>query len=93
VAVYPTYRHRAAPLGIIDHYPTTETGRTGHPVSNTLDQTQGRGRRSQCRGQQRRQQRSGDLMTQVGKEAGTTDPPHPRGQPPLLLPLLHQARQ
>ncbi len=81
-------REPASPVRLIGEGPRPKLGKPHEAVTDALDETKGSRRGVQRCGDERRQQRGGDLMPRVGEEARRAHPHHPAGQPALLR-LIH----
>ena len=80
--------HASPAMRIVGQSATREAGDPGEPVAHPLDEPERGGGRPQGRGEQARQQRSGDLVADVGEEARGADPCDAGSQPPLVGQLL-----
>jgi hypothetical protein len=73
--------NRLKPRGVVGEGATGETGDTGESVADTFDRAERGGRCTESAGEQRWEQGGGDLMADVGEEAGTADALDARGKP------------
>jgi hypothetical protein len=73
----------AAALGVVGDGPPGEAGGAGQPVGEAFDEAEGGGGGAQGGGEQVGQEGGGDLVADVGKEAGRADARHPWPQPAL----------
>jgi len=71
--------------GIVGQRTTTKSRHSGEAAGDSLDQAQRARRCPQGGAQQTGEQRGGDLVSEVGQEAGGTDASHSRCEPPLAF--------
>jgi hypothetical protein len=63
---------------------TDQPSSSGQPIGDPFDEAEGGGGGAQGGGEEAWQQGGGDLVADVGQEAGRADPGHPRPKPAFL---------
>ena len=73
----------AAPVGFVGERAAAEAGGAGEGVGDAFDDAEAEAGAPRVEVSRRRQQRGGDLVADVGEEAGGADPGDAGGQPPV----------
>ena len=74
----------AAALGVVGDSSTSQAGRAGEAVGDAFDEAEGGGGGAEGGGEEVGEQGGGDLVADVGQEAGRADPGYPWAEPALL---------
>ncbi len=78
---------RPSPARIVGQRTPTQSSGPRKPIRDALDQPEGGSRSTERRGQEARQQRRGNLVTEICKQARCADPAHTGGEPVLTCRL------